>query len=229
MKKMKWIVVVAMAALLTEAKTVNAQQYFAQDVNGQPLRTKRYLDVNGSAYLTDSWQKATVELNDGKTYNLDIKYDMVADNLLFKNKNGDSLAFTQPVKQFKIELLNDSRIGAHLFRSGFPSAGGKSSETTFYEVLYDGGTKLLKKRSKTVWEETNTYGSANINKNIIEKVLYFVDKNNQMIPLKNDRKSVLAVLSDKQADVDKYIKDNKLDVKQDADLAKVFEYYNSLH
>ncbi len=225
MKNIKLLIVVFI--LMLSANRIKAQVY-GQDVNGSALREKRYLDVNGSPYLVDTWEKAVVQLNNGQTYNVDIKYDMIADNIYFRNKAGDSLNFAQPVKEFKIAYTLNNKAESRLFRSGFPSTGGKTNQNSFYEVLYDGTTKLIKKDAKSIWEETTTYGTATKVKNITDHVTYFVARGDKIVLLKNDRKSVTEALNDKAADIEKYIKDNKLDAKKDDDLIKIFTYYNSL-
>jgi hypothetical protein len=202
-------------------KRANAQAIYGQDVNGSPIKASRYLDINGSPYFSDSWMEGIVQLNNGQTYNLDIKYDLVADNLLFKNKTGDSLTFVLPVKEFKFKQLN------HVFRSGFPSTSNNTSKQSFYEVLYDGNPALLKKQSKSIWEETTTYGTANRVKNISEKIAYYIYDGTNMKPLKNQKKSVLAAFGSKSAAIEAYIKDQKLDVSKDEDLVKVFAYYTA--
>ncbi|WP_158828679.1 hypothetical protein [Mucilaginibacter lacusdianchii] len=227
MKKLSFLIG-TLSCLLFVKNQAKAQTYFAQDLNGSPIREKKYTDVNGSPYLTANWEKATVQLSNGQTYNVEVKYDLVSDDLTFKSPKGDSLSFVQPVKEFKLSYINDNQPQTHLYRSGFPSTGGKTTERSFYEVLYDGGTKLLKKRAKSIWMETTTYGTATQTKNITDRTTYFAFKDNKMIPIKQDKKSVLAALSDKADKMEKYVKENKIDWKQDTDLAKVFEYYNSI-
>lgn len=222
------LLVTASAMIVLLGNNLQAQGLYAQDLNGSPIRTKQYLDINGSPYFLDRWEKGTVQLDNGQTYSLDLKYDLLADELLFRNKNGDSLNFVQPVKEFKLSYIDENKQQTHLFRNGFPSTGAKTNEKSFYEVLYDGGTKLLKRRAKSTWMESTTYGTANQTKNITERVSYFIVKQGKIMPVKNDRKSVIAALGDKSAEMDKYIKDNKLDVKQDDDLIKLVTYYNSL-
>jgi hypothetical protein len=200
----------------------HAQAIYGQDANGSPIKASRYLDINGSPYFSDSWMEGIVQLSNGQTYNLDIKYDLIADNLLFKNKTGDSLTFVLPVKEFKFKQLG------HVFRSGFPATTNNTGKQSLYEVLYDGNPLLLKKRSKSIWEETTTYGTANRVKNISEKSFYYIFDGSTMKPLKNQKKAVLVAFGNKSDAVEAYIKDNKLDVSKDEDLIKAFAYYAGL-
>ncbi|WDF55271.1 hypothetical protein [Mucilaginibacter sp. KACC 22063] len=205
-----------------------AQTMFAADVNGSPIKVTKYTNINGSPYLSDSWQKGTVLLANGQTFNLDIKYDMIADNLLFKNKNGDSLNFVQPVKEFKIKSADNDDSQSKLFRNGFPSTNVKTSASSFYEVLYDGGTKLLKREAKSLWKESTTYATATETQNITQTTDYYIFKDGKMITVKPNKKAFLSALSNKTAELGKYVKDNNIDFKKDSDLIKVVSYYNSL-
>lgn len=227
MKYTKLLMGIALVILFAQTQT-KAQGMFTQDVNGSPIREKKYVDVNGSPYLIDTWEKAVVQLDNGQTYNVDVKYDLVADELTFRSNKGDSLTFVKPVKEFKLAYINNNKNETHIFRSGFPSTGAKTTEKSFYEVLYDGGTKLLKKQAKSIWTESTSYGTATQTKNITPRTTYFVAKEGKMLPLKLDRKSVISALADKSSQVEQYIKENKLEVKNDEDLIKVFAYYNSL-
>jgi hypothetical protein len=226
MRKVPYLIAVAMLTLFN-VHQVNAQATYGQDVNGSALKASRYLDINGSPFLFDSWLPAMVQLENGQTYKLDVKYDLVADNLIFKDKNGDSLAFVLPIKEFKFTAGRDDKL-THSFKSGFPQTTGNTGKNTLYEVLFEGTTTLLKKQSKSIWEETTTYGTANRTKNISSKTIYYIVDESGIKPLKNQRKAVTSAFGSKSADVEKYIKENKLDVSKEEDLIKVFAYGNTL-
>jgi hypothetical protein len=225
MKQITYLIAFAMVTFFHLAQ-VNAQATYGQDANGSPIKVSRYLEVNGSPYLFDTWQKGLVLLSNGQTYKLDIKYDLIADNLLFKNKDGDSLTFVLPVKEFKFTEAGVNPQ-THIFRSGFPQTAANTGKESLYEVLYDGVPALLKKETKTIWEETTTYGTANRTKNINTKIVYYVFNGTDMKLLKNQKKAVLSAFPDKLEELDQYIKSNKLDVSKEVDLIKLFAHYAS--
>ena len=49
-----------------------------------------------------------------------------------------------------------------------------------------------------------------------------------MIKIKKNKRKVLKIFYDKAEQVKEYAKENSLSFKDDCDLAKIFEYYNSL-
>ena len=87
--------------------------------------------------------------------------------------------------------------------------------------------QLLRKTKKTI-SETKAYNSATTNQTIIEANTYYVTKSGQTTQIKKDKKSVLALLSDKTPQLEEFIKQNKLNLKQDGDLSKLIIYYNNI-
>lgn len=227
MRRIKYLIAAALVFVFSSSHSY-AQATYGQDVNGSPLKASRYVDINGSPYLVDTWKKGTVQLNNGQTYNLDIKYDLIADDLMFKDKNGDSLTFVLPVKEFKMDYFGNGALQTHTFRSGYPAAGGSGGGAeTLYEVLYEGPLALLKKQTKSIWEETTTYGTANRTKNINTKTVYYLFNGKSLTPFRPQKKALLAALPEQADKMDQYIKSNHLDVSKDGDLVKVFENLNS--
>ena len=218
-----------LTALLVLVYTFNAAAQFAiVDQMGQPFLTKNYTDVQGSAYLYDKWMKGSMTTTSGVTFDgVELMYDQVADELVFKGEKGEAKTSTQPLVEFTIkanqkELLLQERV----FRRGFVPVDG-ANPNTFYEVLADGETQLLKRVSKRIFEEL-PYGSATKTKAFKTDVYYYIAHNEKLTKIRNDKKSVLQALHNKEAEIAAYIKANKPDLKNDAHLAKLILYYNTL-
>ncbi|SIT88063.1 hypothetical protein [Pontibacter indicus] len=190
------------------------------DFMGRPVMVKQYLDVKGSPYLDDAWQEGWVKMQDGKAYlGVRLKYDQVADELMFANGRGEAQFFVQPVKEFELKK--------RLFRSGYAPADD-TPPSAFYEVLADGPTQLLKWTFKWVHEEV-PYGSATKVKSILEQQNYYLaDRNGKLTKLKKDRRSLLQALGGKQAELEQYTRTNRLDLRKEQDMTKLVMYYNSL-
>lgn len=194
---------------------------------GTPWATKVYAEVKGSPYLTETWVKGDVAMKDGTVYkNVLLMYDQIADQLLFEGDNGDSLTFVKPVHEFNLPIINKGTTTGYNYRNGFPAIGSNTTNS-FYEVINDDKVKILKRTKKTILSHKD-YSSANQVSEVNSNTSYYILKNNTMSQIKPNSKTILEALSDKSAAVEKYIKENNLDVKRDTDLGKVFEYYNSL-
>ncbi|MDA9555003.1 hypothetical protein N9R54_02095 [Pelobium sp.] len=197
---------------------------YMQDIQGRPLLEISYTDVTGTPFLFDAWIKGTVELENGLKYkDVPLKFSAYKDELFFKDSKSDNmLAFVVPVKTFVLDIANDSKV----YRNGFPdidSFNGKS----YYEVISDGTTKLLYKSYKTLLE-IKPYNSATVEKRFSDNANYYVFKDGVMRKFKPSKKDVLALFSNKSTEIDTYLKSEKIDLKKNEDLKKLFEYCSSL-
>lgn len=129
------------------------------------------------------------------------------------------------VRQF---VLGDStRADTRRFRNGFP-ATEQQTPTSFYEVLYDGKTKLLRRIKATLLDVTG-YNSATKQKRFDFNDSYYVVKPGAgPVRMKRDRKSVLEALSDRVADVEGFLSREKLRFRDWDDVKKVLSFYDGL-
>jgi phospholipase C len=212
--------------LFMTVKNANAQ--FSQDINGVPMRElSGYTNVEGSPFLTDQWSKGMVKLADGRTYkDVLLKYDEVKDVLYFQDKKEQTLVFVDPVREFKVEYISDDIQHDKLFRNAYKNIPN-STEKSFFEVLSDGTAQLLK-RTKKLIAESQEYNSTAVVKRFDENVKYYIIVSEKVIPIKRDKKSILAALTNKQPQLESFIRTNNINLKNDEDLVKLMAYYNSL-
>ena len=152
--------------------------------------------------------------------NVLLRFDQVQDQLLFKDNTDKEMLFSEPIVEFTID--------GDIFRGGYvPIDGAKPS--VFYEVLEDGKTQLLKRTSKKIFEET-PYSSATKVKTISSTETYYLLPNGgtQLVKVKKDKKSLLDAMGNKKSELDQFIKDQRLNLRNDSDMAKLVAYYNSL-
>ncbi len=207
----------AICTLLLSAQTTFGQ--YLQDLNGKPVMEINHVDVEGSPYLFDDWKKGVVKLKNGKTYkDVDLKLNVLSDEVLFKDAKGNTLVFVDEVSEFK--------IGDVLMRAGYQASEGRT-EKSFYQVLSDGGTTLLKRQSKSIVEE-KPFNSATVQKKILSTESYYLARNNQLVKVKKDKKAILEALGEKSVELEKYIASNKLNLKEERDMSQLLNYYNSL-
>jgi hypothetical protein len=209
--------------LLFSSYGVKAQ--FLHDINGVPLTQKKYEDVTGTPFLYEEWSPGTVKFTNGKSYkeNLFLKYNAKDDELYFKNKNGDPLLFVDSVSEFVI--TPPIGIGHH-YRNGYKDVNGYS-QNAFFEVVADGSVQLLKKTKKTILE-SKAYNSPTTERRFVTVSQYYLIKSGKAVAVKPDKKSVLSTLNDKQPALEKFIKENNLNLRNDDELAKLVVYYNSI-
>ncbi len=210
------------------AMPLNVKGQFMQDVQGNVVRSIKYTDVQGNPYLFEQWVNGTIRLGNGKSYtNVPLRYDIVSDELQYKdNKSDQALNFIDPVVEFQLMPGTESGESPMIFRNGFISDDGTSVKA-YYQVLFDGALKLLKRNTKVIFE-TREYSSAITTKTFREEEYYYLYKNNKTVRIKKDKKQVLATLADRATELETFIKSNALNLKNESDLVRLIAHYNSL-
>ena len=204
--------------------TAEAQVYRSVNMGGdrQTIRAKRTdTDFEGSPYLFSDWQKAVVQFGSGiEPSSSEVKYDLLADLLVLKGKDGEEYEFKDQPKEF---LLTSTK---ELYKNGFAPVD-KFTDKTFYQVIYDGKVKFLKKTTKTVIESKG-YNTATVTRKIADDTQYYIVKaENKPIKVKYNEKSIVSALG-KSEELTKYVKENKLDVKSSDGIIKLLSYYDTL-
>ena len=175
-------------------------------------------DVQGTPYLFDDWMPGSAISETGNTYaNMKLKYDIRFNQVIFLSNDDKPLIFSQPLNSF---VINNMR-----FTKGFTPVDLQTS-STFYQVLADGKVKLLKYFRKVV-EERQAYG-APTEKKYRQSQYYYIARDNQMISVKPDKKTILAALPGHGDQLEAYIKDHHINFKDDASSAQLVTYYNTL-
>lgn len=199
------------------------------DMAGNVLKTKKYTEINGSPYLTDSWATGTVKFKNGKVINnVLLKYDQVADELSFAGKNDEEYFFNDRVSEFTLTYIDDNMDHKKYFKSGFPTINNLSDKS-FYEVLVDGAVSLLKKNAKDI-TQVKEFNSATTVKTVNNNIRYYIVKSNEITHLKKlDSKNLANSLDAGKANlIIDFIKRNDLNPKKDEDLKKIVLYYISI-
>lgn len=200
-----------------------ADAQFMYDINGRPIQETTYTDVEGSPYLFDAWYKGIVKVaKTEKVYDdVKLRYDVYKDELEY-DKEGQLMRLGSEILEFSIPTGD----ALYEFRRGFPAVD-KQDETSFYRVLYDGNTKLLKRYQKRLREE-KAYNSATATKHFDLGETTYILKGGQMyLTKKNDKKGILRLLADEKDLMNYVIKEEQLDFKTDDDTIKLLEEYDA--
>ncbi|MBC5775841.1 hypothetical protein H8S95_17330 [Pontibacter sp. KCTC 32443] len=189
---------------------------------------KGNLLVKGSPYLYKDWSKGSVKLTNGVVYEgMNLMYDQTKDMLIFKADGEQRQKFLHPVQEFILqEEVNNVIVDERTFRNGYPLTDG-IGPAAFYEVLADGKTQLLKRISKSIVEERED-NSITKTKMYKESVRYYLATDGKLTKISKNKKAVFEALGKDTAALDKYIKDNKLNIREDNDLAKLVTYANTI-
>jgi hypothetical protein len=201
----------------------SVQAQFMQDINGRVVSEITYTDVEGTPYLFEEWNTGIVRAKENaKVFDgVKMRYDAYKDEVEYE-KNGklyrlgpEIMAFTLPTGDALYE-----------FRSGFPAVGDQT-EQSFYRVLSDGNTKILKRYEMKMREE-KPYNSATVTKRFNMQEQLYVLKKGTMYPIRtNDRKGIMKLVSDEKNLMNYVIKEEQLNFKTEDDIVKLFEEYDA--
>ena len=197
------------------------------DLKGEPLLTGNAVYEDGFPFYLNEWAVGNLILASKKKYaGVLVKLNLQTDKVhyQYQETKAERVAGDGIVRE--VELKDPSRLDTVRFRCHFPPID-KHDLKTFYQVLMDGKVVLLK-QTKKIFIEEKAFNSATITRRFDTQSSYYVFRDEKMARLKRSKSGILDVLSDQKDLVEKFISNNKLTIKTDDDLAKVFTYYNSL-
>src|ERR1700749_3055127 len=162
--------------------------------------------IDGSPYFNNEWETGLVKLADGRTFkDMMLKYNVYKDVLYFQDGNGDTKIFSSPVSEFKITDVVDNIPHELDFKNGYKDIPGYNDQS-FFEVLSEGTVQLLKKDHRFVIESTGI-DLGTTSKKFNDKESYYLIISGKVSVIKKDKKTILALLSNKQTELESYIKE----------------------
>lgn len=184
-------------------------------------------NLEGSPYVTENYVPGYIIFeNSYKLDNIQLRYNAYHDNLEVKVKGTEYTAKTSDIKEF---VFTDPATKKPVTYRNLP-LGGKGA--SMVEVMFDGATKLVSRNEMQRGKGKSSgagYEVLNPAKDVLTLVqkLYLV-KGTEVTKLARSKKSVIKALADHGNEVEKFIDDNDIDVKDNVGLVRVIEYYNGL-
>jgi hypothetical protein len=210
--------------------------------NGTPAGTMttmaaydlRYEGTKGSKYFIDEWMSGElvfVKENTKAPKTIPLKYDSQNKELLFKRSIGDSIIVNPD--QIMGFIINDAK---HNVSYPFMKVEGLKTEggvvpVAYLMVLYKNKTSMLKYVSKMM-QKANYSAVSNVDRRYdeyLDNSEYFIQKpDGSLSRAKLKKNAIVKALDDKEAQIEAYIKKENLTFKNEYDLARVVDYYNTL-
>ena len=201
------------------------QQIFLSDVNGQAFVNK-YEGITGSVYDQTEYQLAKITLKDGRVYN-DVKtrINLLEHEVNFIASNGQE-GFLGKGMALEIAYVENNASQTKIFQCGFPPIDNQN-RISFYQILLNGKTSLLKSVYKSIQERNNDLSGERFKEFATYENIYLL-KEGIMSRIKKDKSSLLVLFQDKKEAIAKYMEDQKLNLKNEAHLKALVQYYNTL-
>ncbi len=198
-----------------------SQAVTAQDstgLSGTPYQEVQLAAGESSPYLFKEWYLGTVRTSDDNVHDgVQLRYDLAKDEIEYKTESG-LFRVSSNVTEFSIPTGTD----LYNFKNGYPAVSGQT-EKSFYRVLYDGNTKLLKKYVAPIKVE-----KASATRTMEPSSKLYILKDDKLNPVQlSNRNSFLKLLTDEKNKMGYVIKEQQLDFAGDDDLIRLLEEYDS--
>jgi hypothetical protein len=203
----------------------NAQNMQLFDpVSNRTFNADKYTDIRGVPFLFDKWMKSKIDIDKGYYEGLQIKYDLY-DNKLYFLKNEASLELQENVLSFTLYPKPDDATTSMFFKKGYKGNGLNADQ--FVQVVVDGYLQLIKSDIKSLSEMSEI--NAGMVKTFTTNTRYYMVSSKGTNLVRLNKSEILPFLQDKDAEVQAYILEKKLNVKKDSDLILVLQFYNKLY
>lgn len=172
-------------------------------------------NYDGSPYLHTSFVTSIIK-NKTNTYQVPTRFNTY--NNTFELKLADQISTLKKEEYQEVNFENHTYIAYQY-----------NNEPTYFEILSSGSHTLMALRKTNFTESkeaTTTYGT-NKPARFSPSTTYFYFKENSknIIELKLKKKEVLKVFNNKN-NMDQFIKENKLNLKKENDLIRLFSFSN---
>jgi hypothetical protein len=178
-------------------------------------------------YLVDDWMTGSIDYNERHFNNIPLRFELVNNTLITKAYNGAMLALVK-------EKLTGFEFNHHHFEKiKNEEVNNSLPETGYYEVLYDGPSKVIASRQKnmqkTMVNQVYTYNMDTDQKLYLEKYKHYILFKGEYHSV-SGKSSVLDLFSNQKTTLKKFIRQQGLDFRQDRDkaLSAVAAFYDSV-
>lgn len=196
------------------------------DSRGTLIKKDRYADVSGSPYLFEEWSNGSVKTKSGKVYNdLQLKYNILTQMLMFKNEEGESFSFVDPLQEFQITQKQGD--APKVFVSGLPKTD-EITDNSFLQKIAGGKISLFKRYHVDLNQSSGGYGAQKGEKSFITSFTYYILRDNVLKKISLSKKTLTSILPGIETEIYNFIREKKIDLKKDNDLKKLFDFANNL-
>jgi len=167
------------------------------------------------------WITGTVYYDGELFTNVPLMYDLAGQMLVTEHAaNGHAIRLVE-------EKLAHFTLDGHYFeRIINDSVANSLPSTGFYEVLYQGPTKLVKRHQSSLREQII---SGSVERSYDEKSKFFLMRNGTFFPVKN-KASLLKLLSNRKNELKKFFRQRRLSFSENRELTlkSLAEHYDTL-
>lgn len=196
---------------------------FMVDANGRLLKSDGDYNEEGSPYFSKVFLPGSVTILKGNTYHgLQLRINFYTHEIIFLDPDGKEMVVAQPVERVVLNTDNGTKI----FRSGYPVID-KQDVNAFYELL-DSGTISLLKYTEVSFSERQPYPNARFVRTYRDRVIFYLARGTQLQQLPKNIEELPSFFPGKETIITELIRKEKLRIKKENDLIRLFRYANAL-
>jgi len=176
-------------------------------------------------FPSEIWHNGQIITEAGDTLKGKVMYNLESDIIQYQTNKGTIETLTaRKVMYFEIfdEMVSRSRV----FYSLPYDKTGSYETLVLFEVLVKGNLTLLSRERVEPYIPKGGSPKGSTRRIVYEN--FVLNENQSIMPLSTDKKEFIASMPGYQDRIKKYIKDNKLDIQQRSDLARIIALYNSI-
>jgi len=223
MKKIFLVLAFSIPLFCFSQIAVQIPQGFVRDHDG--TNSMSNIKYQGSPYLYDSYVPGKMIVNDEQTFQIMVRYNAYSDVFEMLDDNNRSSAL------YKLDYVKIIMTGREYQIYSYQD-NGKQIEGYLENLSVSGDTKFFRKDSKKfvdlVKAETG-YEKDKPAKFVLESPKYYAQKKDESLKeIKLKKKDILALFQSHKNEVSTFVKKQKLNLKRQEDVIKLFDYYNTL-
>jgi hypothetical protein len=206
-------------------QTPSGNNLFLQTMTGQPITTSKVTKfTDGTPFLSNEWKYGAIVLANGKTFrNEHVKLNLLEGKLHYKELDGSELVAINPVREVILENPDGGKPMKFVHGSFFTE---NDLGSVWLQELNEGPVRVYKLHKKDV-KEFKAYSSATTELYVTDEKRYYLLSGNHLQKIKK-LKDITSLLNTKSNELSRFIREEALKDKAEADMARLVEYYNSL-
>ena len=220
---MKYIILPLL--LCFSLSNVNAQLLQLQDpVSSKNFNPEKYSGIRGTPFYQDKWIRGIVTTNLGVYYDLELKINLY-DNAVFFNKDGEPFELLDKIVSVQLLPKWPDTTNQMVFSKGMNQAGLKPDQ--YIQILVGtGAVQFYRSDIKQVSEMSEI--NAGMVKTFSNTSRYYLKKGDQLKFIRLNKEDILVFFGDKEADMNSFITEKKINLKKEGDIVQAIQAYNSL-
>ncbi|WP_343911631.1 hypothetical protein [Aquimarina litoralis] len=186
-------------------------------------RTTMFDEYDGSIYKTLKYKDASVIDEKSGTFDAKLRYNIYSDALEFKKGSELYELIKKPTSHARID-------GDYFYYCNFKTQRGHKKSGYYVLVELNEKYRIYKKFDLKI-KEPSKNGAASGNSvpgKLKMQTTYFLEERGVIMELPMNKKELLATLSDKEEELKKYIKKERIKVRKEEDLIRLVSRYNAL-